>query len=67
MRVLKLIAITLIGGYLFGIMLSEIIGMIGYVVFDQKIGIKFLGFITAIVSVAAAVVWDRKQAKKASG
>jgi hypothetical protein len=44
----------LIGGVVAGLMLSEIIGIVGYLVFDSAVGIKFLPIYLAIVFAVVA-------------
>lgn len=54
MRILATILIALVAGFIGGIILSEIIAIIGYVGFDRLVGIKFLPFYTAIASAIIA-------------
>jgi Family of unknown function (DUF5957) len=45
---------------LFGLMLSEIIGIVGYLVFDSAVGIKFLPIYLAILSAVVAPAVDAR-------
>jgi Family of unknown function (DUF5957) len=66
----KTIAITvlaLIGGFLAGIVLSEIIGIIGYFLFDSLIGFKLLPFVSALVAAGTAVVVARRRGRLGDG
>jgi hypothetical protein len=56
MRAVVVSVIALIGGFLAGIVLSEVIGVVGLLVFEDVVGIKFLPVVTALVAAAAAVV-----------
>jgi hypothetical protein len=49
-------ALALIGGFFAGIVLSEIIGIIGYFLFDTLIGFKLLPFVSALAAAGTAVV-----------
>ena len=56
MRAVVVSVLALIGGFLAGIVLSEVIGVVGLLVFEDVVGIKFLPVVTALVAAAAAVV-----------
>ena len=45
---------------LFGLMLSEIIGIVGYLVFDSAVGIKFLPIYLAILFAVVAPAVDAR-------
>jgi hypothetical protein len=45
---------------LFGLMLSEIIGIVGYLVFDSAVGIKFLPIYLAITFAVVAPIVDMR-------
>jgi len=45
---------------LFGLMLSEIIGIVGYMVFDSAVGIKFLPIYLAILFAVVAPAVDAR-------
>jgi Family of unknown function (DUF5957) len=68
MRAVVVSVIALIGGFLAGIVLSEVIGVVGLLVFEDVVGIKFLPVVTALVAAAAAVVMDlRAQHRSGDG
>lgn len=48
--------IGLIGGVVAGLMLSEIISIVGYLMFDSAVGIKFLPIYLAILFAVAPAV-----------
>ena len=50
MRTLFLLLLSMIGGFLLGILLSEIIGILGYLVLGKAVGMKFLPVILALVA-----------------
>jgi len=50
----------LIGGVIAGVALSEIIGIVGYLVFDSAVGIKFLPIYPAILFAVVALVVDAR-------
>jgi hypothetical protein len=54
MRILIAVLLGLAGGFLVGIVISQIVGIAGVFVFHQAIGIKFLPIYTAIVGAIAA-------------
>ncbi|GAA0342246.1 hypothetical protein GCM10008967_35780 [Bacillus carboniphilus] len=56
MRSWTIVGVALICGLFAGLILSEIIGIIGYVIFGQEIGIKYLPFILAIAGVGFVLV-----------
>jgi hypothetical protein len=56
MRAVVVAVVALIGGFLAGIVLSEVIGVVGLLVFEDVVGIKFLPVVTPLVAAAAAVV-----------
>jgi len=45
---------------LFGLMLSEIIGIVGYLAFDSAVGIKFLPIYLAILFAVVAPIVDMR-------
>ena len=56
MRAVVVAVVALVGGFLAGIVLSEVIGVVGLLGFEDVVGIKFLPVVTALVAAAAAVV-----------
>ena len=56
MRAIAAALFGLIGGVVAGLMLSEIIGIVGYLMFDSAVGIKFLPIYLAILFAFAPAV-----------
>ena len=54
MRLLIAVLLGLAGGFLAGIVISQIVGIIGVLVFHQAIVIKFLPIYTAIIGAIAS-------------
>lgn len=65
MRILLAILVGSIGGFLLGIALSSMIGVIGMGLFKQPIGIKFLPYYTAALCAVIVPVWECRRLKKA--
>ncbi|MGN8646528.1 DUF5957 family protein [Gracilibacillus sp. HCP3S3_G5_1] len=61
MRVFIAIIVGLIGGFVLGIALSSLIGILGMTIFNTPIGIKFLPYYTAIICAILVPFLDRKQ------
>jgi hypothetical protein len=59
MRFFAITVIALIAGFLIGITLSEIIGIVGFLGFGRVIGIKYLPVYTAIAFAILANFVDR--------
>ena len=64
---MKIVAWTLaalVCGFIAGIVLSEVIGIVGFLVFHQAVGIRFLpvylGVISAVVVLAAGLLSRRR-------
>ena len=64
MRAVVVAVVALIGGFLAGIVLSEVIGVVGLLVFEDVVGIKFLPVVTALVAAAAAVVVNLRSQRR---
>ena len=58
MRMVTMATLGLMGGFLGGIVLSEIIGVTGFLLFDRAVGIRFLPIYLAVVCAGAALVAD---------
>jgi len=56
MRAAGLAVLGLLAGFLAGIALSELIGVVGYLAFEQKIGMKYLALYTAAVGAIGATL-----------
>ena len=58
MRRVKLAALALIGGFIGGIVLSELIGITGFLLFDRAVGLRFLPLYLAVVCAGVALLAD---------
>jgi hypothetical protein len=70
MRNIVITVLALIIGFLIGITLSEVIGIVGVLGFGRAVGIKYLPVYTAIVSAILANLVDRSlrnKSKKVDG
>jgi hypothetical protein len=56
MRTVTVTMLALVGGFLAGIVLSEIIGIVGFLLFDSVVGFKFLPVVSAVAAAVLAVV-----------
>ncbi len=61
MRTLFLLLLSMIGGFLLGILLSELIGILGYLILGKAVGMKFLPVILALVAAGSVFLlrWGR--------
>ena len=59
MRTVAVTVVGLVTGLVTGILLSEFIGIVGYLAFDRLVGIRFLPVILGAVFAAAAPFVDR--------
>lgn len=50
--------LALIGGFFVGIVLSELIGILGVLVFHRAVGIRFLPIYSAFACAAVALIVD---------
>jgi len=66
MRTVVVTVLGLIGGFLVGIVVSEIIGIIGFLLFDSIVGFRFLPVISAVVAAAAAVIVNRRVRRRSA-
>ena len=60
MRTLIVTVLALVGGFFAGIVLSEIIGIAGFLLFDSVVGFKFLPLVSALAAGVAAVAGNRR-------
>ena len=58
MRSIVVVALALIGGFFAGIVLSEVIGIGGFLLFDRAVGIRFLPLYLAFVCAGAALILE---------
>ena len=67
MRALVITLVAMIAGFVIGIKLSEVIGIVGMLGFGRAVGIKYLPIYLAIVTAIAANLWEahaRRKSKK---
>lgn len=70
MRNILITVLALIIGFLIGITLSEVLGIVGVLGFGRAVGIKYLPVYTAIISAILANLVDRSlrnRSKKVDG
>ncbi len=60
MRLLLSIFVGIFGGFILGIILSEFIGILGMIIFQKPIGIKYLPFYTAVIFTLIALIYNKK-------
>jgi putative Ca2+/H+ antiporter (TMEM165/GDT1 family) len=48
-RIFVITMLTLIAGFVIGMVLSEVIGIVGFILYHRAVGIKYLPIYTAIV------------------
>jgi len=63
MRMLIAVLLGLAGGFLAGIVISQLVGIVGVLVLHQAIGIKFLPIYTAIIGAIVAPLLARRAAQ----
>jgi hypothetical protein len=56
MRKLVIATVGLIGGMIAGLLLSELVGVVGLLLLDRAVGIRFLPVVLGIVGLVAAPV-----------
>jgi hypothetical protein len=66
MRTLVVIVLALIAGFFAGIVLSEIIGIAGFVLFQRVVGIRYLPVYLAFLSAAGALAVDLLMRRRSS-
>ncbi len=60
MRMLLVVAIGLIGGILAGLLLYyELVGIVGFLLFNRAVGSRFLPVVLSIIGAAAPVLDER--------
>lgn len=64
MRTMLAIIVGLIGGFVLGIVLSSLIGVISYMFLDEPVGFKFLPHLTSIIGAIATPIMDKKSKKE---
>ena len=63
MRTFVAIIVGLIGGFILGSVLSDIIGTVSFVLFDRPVGIKFLPLYCVVVCAFIVPIVDRRRSK----
>lgn len=63
MRIFLGILVGLFGGFVLGIAISSFIGVLGMIVFNEPIGIKYLSYFMAILCAVAVPIIDQKNLK----
>jgi hypothetical protein len=66
MRTVITTVLALIGGLFAGIVVSEIIGIIGFLLFDSITGFRFLPVISAVVAAGAAVIVNTRVRRRSA-
>ncbi|MBO0992820.1 DUF5957 family protein [Bacillus sp. SD088] len=61
MRLLLAVIVGLIGGFIIGIALSSLIGILGMMVWNEPMGIKFLPYFTSLLCAIAVPIIDHKK------
>ncbi len=61
MRAVTTVLLALIAGFAAGVVLSEIVGIVGLLVFDRLVGIRYLPVLTGLVSAAAVLLWNQRR------
>ncbi|WP_175991507.1 DUF5957 family protein [Bacillus sp. Marseille-Q1617] len=64
MRTFTAILLGVFGGFILGIALSSVIGIVSMTVFDQPFGIKYLPYVTAVICAVAVPLMDQKSVEK---
>jgi fructose-specific phosphotransferase system IIC component len=66
MRTVITTVLALIGGFFAGIVVSEIIGIIGFLMFDSIVGFRFLPVISAVLAAGTAVIVNTRVRRKSA-
>lgn len=59
MKLLLTILAGIAGGFILGIILSQVIGVLGMFLFDKPIGIKYLPFYTALLCTLIVLIFNK--------
>ncbi|WP_274361758.1 DUF5957 family protein [Paenibacillus thermotolerans] len=60
MNKLLIVVLALIGGFIVGVVLSELIAVVGKLMFDRAVGIKYLPVYTAVLSAVIVPILRRR-------
>ncbi|WP_174615488.1 DUF5957 family protein [Virgibacillus ihumii] len=63
MRMFLGIFVGLIGGFVLGIALSSFIGVLGMILFNEPLGIKYFSYFTAIICAVVVPIIDQQNLK----
>ena len=66
MRTVIATVLALIGGLFAGIVVSEIIGIVGFLLFDSIVGFRFLPVISAVTAAAAAIIVNTRVRRRSA-
>jgi Family of unknown function (DUF5957) len=62
MRIARLVLLGLLAGFASGIVLSEVIGIVGVVAFDREIGVQYLAlYLAAAFGIASPILVSRRR------
>lgn len=61
MRTITSVIIGIVSGFILGIALSSMIGILGMALFDVPLGIKFLPYYSAAICAVLVPILDRKR------
>lgn len=66
---LVVVAVGLIGGIIAGLLLSELVGVVGFLLFDDPAGVRFLPVVLGILGAVVLPVldaWSRRVSRQSS-
>jgi hypothetical protein len=63
MRIFIAILVGIIGGFVLGIALSSFIGVLGMILFNEPMGVKYLSYYTSIICAILVPIIDQKSLK----
>jgi uncharacterized membrane protein YeaQ/YmgE (transglycosylase-associated protein family) len=69
MKMLVVVAVGLIVGIVSGLLLSELVGVVGFLLFDDPAGVRFLPVVLGIVGAVALSIldaWSRRVSRQPS-
>jgi Family of unknown function (DUF5957) len=66
MRTVITTVLALIGGFFVGIVLSEIIGIVGFLLFDSLVGFRFLPVVSAVAAAGAAIAVNLRARRRSA-
>src|SRR4030095_3152157 len=66
MRTVITTVLALIGGFFVGIVLSEIIGIVGFLLFDSLVGVRFLPVVSAVAVAGPAIAVNLRARRRSA-